>query len=208
MADTSFTVVALILAGAAILNAYADYRLLRGVRYTDWDPGFDALVLSSFDDLRVGTWLGGLTVVCWLALLLPMATALPNELHLLPLYAAYVGATLVFHVAYGFAGVMVKQQPELKALAESWVTKLALCSFLTGAVFSIVWAVEIWRLPVSSLYYLATPAAAIVIFQFVIGRLLRRVPYYLAVSGPIAMFWFFAGFLLFSRELHAASALL
>ncbi|MEM7217331.1 MAG: hypothetical protein AAF515_03130 [Pseudomonadota bacterium] len=185
-----------LLAAACLANAVGDCFLLRGVRHTDWDPGIEALRRNDDAHLKWGSLTGMFTIGCWF-LLTPYAMGLGGVLGLAFTlsYLLYVAVTLAFHLSYGFVGLGVKASPDLEKPFRGLLGPIVLTSFLSALACSVAWAAHILMSGASLWYLLTTPVATVVFFQMLFGRALARVPYYLVVSGPIAMFAFFAGFL-------------
>ena len=178
---------------ACVANAIGDIFMLYGIRYTNWEPGAEAIRQTPDVYLRWGALSGLVTVSAWFLLVPAMAT-LGWAITLA--YCVYVGVTLAFHVSYIFVGLGVKADAGLAGPVSSLIGLLSGVSFLAAAVTSLLWAVHLFASGASWFYLLATPAATIVILQVLLGRLLgRTVPYYIVVAGPLAMIAFFAGFL-------------
>ncbi|MEM6448624.1 MAG: hypothetical protein AAF704_18960, partial [Cyanobacteria bacterium P01_D01_bin.123] len=83
---------------------------------------------------------------------------------------------------------------------EPLVSIIKLTSFGFALIFSVFWGLITVNIGASWLYLLFSPVVTILFFLMVLGRFLRKVPYYLVISGPLAMLVFFAGFLHFSAN--------
>lgn len=193
----------LLLAIACTMNAIGDVFLLRGVCKTNWEPGIEALRQTSDRNLIWGALSGLATITPW-SLLLPLLANIPGVSGRVALlsYATYVAVTLAFHVSYGFIGLAVKADHTLSDQFQPLVTVIAGTSFGLGVLFSIAWSAAILQAEASWRYVFVTPAITIAVCQFLLGYLFRRVPYYLVVSGPLAMLVFFWAFLQYAETVQ------
>ncbi|MEO0768689.1 MAG: hypothetical protein AAFY72_04535 [Cyanobacteria bacterium J06649_4] len=155
-----------------------------------------ALIKTADRDLVFGSLFGLVTIPPWF-LLLPFLAQLPGWPGLVALlsYAAYVAVTLAFHVSYGFIGLAIKVNHALSDRFTPLVNVLKITSFGFALLFSIAWGVAILSAGAPWLYICFGPVSTIVVFLLLLGQFLKRVPYYLIVSGPLAMLTFFGAFL-------------
>lgn len=187
-----------LLVGSSVVHIVADVLLLRGARENAWRTGFGALIKTPRPSLLAGALLGLFTVPVWL---LP-AVYLINIDGAFGLWAffsfvGYVAVLLLFHVSYAFVGIGLQVDRNLSGPYRSLLSIIGLWSMVLSAVFTvaIVLAGVGGHLDLAWYHYLSLPSITIVLFQYLLGRLLRSVPYYLATSGTLAMLTFFVGFI-------------
>lgn len=184
------------LAIACLANAIGDVFMLYGIKFTRGRPGPEAMQKTPTAYIKWGALSGLLTVNAWF-LLLPYISQI-NWLTGIA-FATYVSTTLAFHVSYLFVGLGVQSTPELSKSLSKYLGWLTLCSFATALLVSVAWVADIYQRGGSAwLYLFATPTVTIIVVQMLLGRVLRRVPFYQVVSGPVAMLVFFAGVLVYT----------
>lgn len=196
------TIILIVLAVSCMLNAIGDIYLLHGVRYTQWQPGLDALSKTGEKHIMWGSLSGLATIPAWF-LIVPYLANFEGVAGFVSLlsYCIYVAATFAFHLCYCFVGLSVRKHTDLIKSFEPLVGTIAGYSFVSAIVFSIAWVLFGTNdtITMNWFHWLTTPLVTIVLMQMVLGRLLRKVPYFLVICGPIAMFIFFYGFIDFIR---------
>lgn len=187
----------IILLLSCFANIVADIFLLHGVRHTGWQPGLDALEKTPPRFILGGSLAGFVTITPWFLLLLPLS-AIPDTPGMIGLvsYAIFIAAMMVFHISYAFVGLAIQSDPDLKIPFSKIIGAIAGVSALSGFIFSvpIVWLGLNGNLNMNALHYISLPTVSILLFQLILGTALKRLPYYLAISGNLAMALFFYGF--------------
>ncbi len=193
---TLFSLTFAALSAACLANAIGDVFMLYGVRYTNWEPGVEAMQQTPERYIKWGALSGLVTVSAWF-LLVPAAAQVGGGIGwaLALAFCFYVGVTLSFHVSYLFVGLGVKADNTLAEPFAGLLGLISAASFLGAVSVSVLWAVDLFMRSASLFYLACTPAFTILFFQMFMGRFLGRAPYYKVVAGPIAMVAFFAGFL-------------
>ena len=179
------------------LNAAADILLLNGARQTNWKPGLEALAKTPPRFVTIGALAGLVTIPPWFLLAVPL-TRLDGTSGLIALisYCTYVAACLSFHLSYAFVAPAIRSNPDLIDGMGKLVAAVAGSSMVAATVFtlSLAWLAFTGTLNVSGVAWLSFLALTVVGFQVLAGALLGRLPFYLVISGNVAMAAFFFGF--------------
>lgn len=183
-----------VLTAAVLANAVGDVFMLWGVRFAG-EPGVEAMRKTPDSYLRWGALSGLVTVNAWF-LLVPAAAQLTDTVgwSIALSHCTYVAVTLSFHVAYVFVGLGVKKSETLEGPFSQLLGLLAAASFLCALAISVSWGLDVARRSGDWRYLAGTPTVTILFFQMCLGAVLRRVPYYQVVAGPLAMLVYFGAF--------------
>ena len=194
----TLTLVLIALLVACALNAIGDVILLWGVRETNWQPGIEALAKTPEPYVVFGSMLGLATIPVWF-LIAPYLAQVPGLAGRVAFfsYLTYVAGVFAFHLCYAFVGVGVQASEALKAKFAPLVQAIAGYSFLAAVVFTVAMIVSGASKSVQAewYHYATLPLFTIILFQMVLGQVLKGVPYYWAASGTVAMAAFFIGFI-------------
>lgn len=187
-----------VLTFSCLTNVVLDILLLWGVRETGWDPGIDALIYTPEQFNNWGA-LGGLfTITCWFALV-PSLNRLEGWAGQVAMfgYCAYVASLILFHGSYAFIGIALRRTPDLLDVFLPLVELVVSFSAFSMLVVSLALAYLGFTksLVFRWYHYLGLPFVSVLIFSVVFGYFLSNVPYYLAISGTVAMLAFFLSFL-------------
>ena len=195
--DNTYLILGILLT-SCVINAVGDVFLLWGVRYTNWQPGIEALAKTPVKYVLFGSLIGMVIIPAWF-LILPYLANIGSTAGRIAFmsFAIYVSAVFTFHVSFSFVALGVQASGDLKVKFERIVGLIAGYSFLAAIVFtvSMIFLGVEREISMTWFHYITLPLFTIIGIQMVLGKVLKRLPYYRAVSGTVAMALFFIGFM-------------
>lgn len=194
----SLTFVLILLIGACALNAISDILLFWGAQHTGWEVSSDAILKTPRRYLLIGSLAGLFILPVWFLPTLYLAQIDGGAGTIATLsYVVYIAAVLFYHVSYSFIGISIQAHHAVAETYETITMGLGIYLMLLSLVFTvtIIYLSVQGMLTLQWYHYATLPFPAVLIVQFGLGNLLRRVPWFQIVSGTLSMSVFFVGFI-------------
>lgn len=104
-------------------------------------------------------------------------------------FAMSIGAIAVFHVVCSLAIMFYKHNEDKEKTLKLYISVFSAFCIVFTLLYSIVmiYMGTTGRLTMRWYHYITLPFCSVAIIQFVIGKLLKRVPYLETVSGTLSM---------------------
>lgn len=104
-------------------------------------------------------------------------------------FSMYIVSLAVFHVMVSYSSLCYKQNKALLPSLSSYMKGYGLVSVLLSGLYSgsMIYLSLKGTLIFWPIHYLTLPLFSMVIIQFLLGRLLKRVPHFSSVAGTLSM---------------------
>ena len=182
---------------ATVVHLGADILLFSGGKGDPDVPADRALHDTSRRALLSGSLLGLVTIPWWFVpayylAQLPGGWGAVTSLS----YVTWIGSLMAFHTAYAFIGIGVYGNIGLARDMVGPIRIVATFTLVMAAIVTVTLILVGVRgfLQLSWHHYILLPVPAMVLLQGVLGRLLRRIPYFTTAGGTLSVAAFLMSF--------------
>ncbi len=176
---------------SAIINMIADILLQSGRDYSNLkQSNLEVIRATKEQHLFVSAIMGVLAISCWQApLYLLMKVPLLSGKILFFSFLLMINSISVFHVACCMAFHIYKVNEEKEKIATKYLSVFGSCIFLFGLIYTgtMIYLGYNGVLKLNVFHYLTLPLPSVILIQFTLGRILKRLPYFSPVSGTLSM---------------------
>ncbi len=180
-----------IILASGITNIIADVLLQSGRDYSNPKQSeIELLRATKTEHFLISAILGALSITCWQApLFLLMKVKGGIGICLQFSFVAMISLIAVFHVACCMAFHICKVNEDKLKEATKYLTILGPLVFIPSLIYTatMIYAGATGLLHLSWFHYLTLPLPAVILIQFGLGKLLKRVPYIAPTAGTISM---------------------
>ncbi len=169
----------------------ADVLLQSGRDYSNPKQSEIELVrATSSKHFLLSAIIGVISITCWQAplfLIMRLKSSIGTTLQFS--YLAMISCITVFHVACCMAFHMAKLNEDKLKEATKYLTILGPLIFIPSLIYTVtmIYAGATGMLNLSWFHYITLPLPAVILIQFGLGRLLKRVPYVAPTAGTLSM---------------------
>ncbi len=172
-------------------NMVADVLLQSGRDYSKGKQSEIEIIRATKEKhLLISAILGALCIMCWQAplfLLIKIPATLGTILQFS--FLTMISCIAIFHVVCCMAFHLCKANEEKEKIATKYLSIFGPLTFIPGLIFTamMIYAGINGQVQLNWFHYLCLPIPAIILIQFIIGKLLKKIPYFSAVSGTLSM---------------------
>ncbi len=184
-------VIFFIIVVSGLTNMIADVLLQSGRLYSDGQQSdMDVVLATKESHLFISAVLGAVSISCWQAplfLLMKVGGTIGTLLQLSFLFM--ISCITVFHVVCCMGFHLYKANQEKEKAATQYLQVFGPLTFIPGLVYTVamIYAGLTGTLHLEWFHYATLPILSIIVIRFIMGKMLKRVPYFAPVSGTLSM---------------------
>lgn len=186
-----YTIIGVIVLVSSLVNMFADILLVSGKDYQNKAQTKEERAFNTPDRHLVNSgFIGFVAIMFWTTpgILLAQLPTIAGKLAFIT-YVMFSVSLAVFHVMVAYSTLCSKHNVQLLSMIKRFVLAYGVVAIVLSAVFSfaIIYLAVTAKLVLYPIHFILLPLFSMIIIQFILGRLLREVPYYSAIAGTLGM---------------------